>query len=172
MINLLPPIAKKRLKQERVLRFISLFIVVLSLAVLVLFIFSIPTWVVQKYQLSSAKSTGTFTADVEAEQNRIKEEGVITEQFITHIAGQKIPPSRTVLMSRLDELSGEDVELKRFSFDSKNKVTISGVATTRPALSSFRDRLAAEKGFSSVELPLSSLVNENNPDFTITLVVK
>lgn len=172
MINLLPPIAKKRLRQEGFLRFISLFIIILSVAVLLLFLFSIPTWVVQKYQLSSAKSAGTFTADVESEQKRIKQEGVITQQFITHISGQKIPPSRTVLIARLDELSGEEVELNRFSFDSKNKITISGVATTRPALSSFRDRLAAEKGFSSVELPLSSLVNENNPDFTITLVVK
>lgn len=172
MINLLPPSAKKRLKREHRLRFLSMLMIAAAIACLVALLFSIPTFILQKYQLNSIREDEAFTAEVEAEQKRIARENLELQRILDHIGRQTPPPSRSDVIARVDDLAGGEVRVDRFAFDAKDKLTISGVAATRPALSAFRDRLNAERSFSSVELPLASLVSERDAEFTITLVIK
>ncbi|MEX2340827.1 MAG: PilN domain-containing protein [Candidatus Paceibacterota bacterium] len=172
MINLIPPTAKNKLIHDYFLRFTSLIFIVAAVACLVLFFLSIPTWVMLKHQLGSISDNKEFISGVESEHKILDEEGREIEEIIQHVDRQKPPRSRAEVIVLIDELSGDGVVVDRFVFGDKNKLTISGVASTRPELSDFRDRLTEQKIFSSVELPLSSLVNERDANFNITMVVK
>ncbi len=172
MTDLLPPIAARKLKRDRSLRFFSIFLIFAALALFILAIFSLPVSVLQKYQLSSIREDGEFTEEVEDGRKKREEESVKIQTLITHINSKSKTINFSETISRIDTLAGEGVYLTNFSFDSKNKITITGRAATRTDLSDFRDRLNNEKDFSSVELPLTSLVNEKDALFTITLTIK
>lgn len=172
MINLLSPIAKKKLTRDYFLRFISLTFIATSAAGLVLFSLSLPTLVMLKYQLSSILDDKDFVSKIENEQKLLNEEAREINLIINHINSKTLPRSHTEVINLIDHLAGEGVTVNRFAFGEKEKLTINGVASTRPELSDFRDRLAAEDIFSSVELPLASLVNEKDAIFSITMVVK
>lgn len=169
MINLLPPTAKKKLTRDYFLRFISMIFVVTGIATLVLCSLSLPTLVMLRHQLGSILDNKDFVSNIEKEQKLLEEEAKEMEVIVAHIKGQKIPVSHTEVIDLIDSLAGEGVTVDRFTFGEKDKLTISGSARTRPELSAFRDRLAAEDVFSSVELPLASLVNERDALFNITM---
>lgn len=172
MINLLPPTAKRKLTRNYLLRFVSMILIGAGTAGIVLFSLSLPTFVMLKHQLGSILDNKDFVSKIESEQKKLEDEAKEIEEIITHINNQKTPISHAEVIDLLDQLAGEGVSVDRFVFGEKNKLTISGWASTRPELSDFRDRLSKEDIFSSVELPLESLVNETDALFTITMVVK
>ena len=172
MINILPPTAKKKLTRDYFLRFVSMIFIVTGMAGLVFLSLSLPTLVMLRHQLGSILDNKDFVSKIEDEQKLLESEAIEIETIVTHINGQKSPTSHTEVIDLIDSLAGEEVVVDRFVFGEKDKLTISGTALTRPGLSDFRDRLAEEKIFSSVELPLASLVDERDAMFNITMVVK
>lgn len=172
MINLLPPAAKKKLTRDYFLRFVSMIFIVTGIATLVLLSLSLPTLVMLKHQLGSILDNKDFVSNIEKEQRLLEREAKEMEIIVAHIKGQKKPVSHTEIIGLIDSLAGEGVSVDRFAFGEKDKLIISGSASTRPELSAFRDRLAEEDIFSSVELPLSSLVNEKDALFNITMEIK
>ena len=172
MINLLPTTAKKKLTRDYLLRFISMIFIITGIAGLVMFSLSLPTLVMLKHQLGSILDNKDFVSNIESEQKLLEEEAKEMEVIVTHINSQKTLVSHTEIIDLIDSLAGEGVTVDRFTFGEKDKLTISGLALTRPELSDFRDRLAEQDVFSSVELPLSSLVNERDALFNITMELK
>lgn len=172
MINLLPPIAKRKLTRNYFLRFASMIFIMTGIATLVLLSLSLPTLVMLKHQLGSILDNKDFVSNVENEHKLLEAEAEEIEVIVAHINGQKPTVSHTEIIGLVDSLAGEGVSVDRFVFDEKDKLIISGSASTRPDLSAFRDRLAEEDIFSSVELPLSSLVNEKDALFNITMEIK
>lgn len=172
MINLLPPSAKKIVSHERKAKFFSVLCLGLSLAFVVSIVFSIPIWIVQDYQLNTIREDKEFTVEVEEERKRREAENKEIQSIIQHIERQANSRNYTNIMAVVDELAGDSIRVDRFVFDEKNKLSLMGVASTRPALSEFRNQLEAHADFSSVEMPLSSLVNERDAVFNITLKLK
>lgn len=172
MINLLPPHAKKRLRREQLVRFVSLFILTLAFAGFILLVLSIPTWIMQRYQIGSVYDSDEFTANLRKEQRKLELESAEATRIIRHFGGSFPNRHHSDIIAALDEMSGEGVSINQFLFDPKGKLTLIGVAATRTALSDFKSALEADKRFASVELPLSSLVSERDAAFTVTLMLK
>jgi hypothetical protein len=172
MINLLPPTAKKKLTRDNFLRLVSMIFIIIGIAGLVFLSLSLPTLVMLKNQLGSILDNKDFVSKIEEEQKLLESEAAEIEAIVAHVKGQEKSIIHTEVMDLIDSLAGEGVVVDRFVFGEKDKLTISGTASTRPGLSDFRDRLAKEKIFSSVELPLASLVDEKDAVFNITMVVK
>lgn len=172
MINLLPPTAKKKLTRDYFLRLVSMIFITISIAGLVFLSLSLPTFVMLKHQLGSILDNKDFVSKIEEGQKMLEEEAREIDAIVTHINNQKSLISRTEVIDLIDSLAGEGIVVDRFDFGEKDKLTISGTASTRPGLSDFRDRLAEENIFSSVELPLASLVDEKDAAFNITMIVK
>ena len=172
MINLLPPTAKKKLTRDNFLRLVSMIFIATGIAGIVFLSLSLPTLVMLKHQLGSILDNKDFVSKIEDEQKLLESEALEIETIVTHIKEQKRPISHTEIIDLIDSLAGEGIVVDQFVFGEKEKLTISGTALTRPELSSFRDRLAEEDIFSSVELPLASLVDEKDAMFNITMVVE
>ncbi|MDO8493166.1 MAG: hypothetical protein Q7S19_01310 [bacterium] len=78
----------------------------------------------------------------------------------------------TMNKARLTSWSYEQVDIKNGSVkDLGHRIVLGGVADDRDSLQSFVKILQADKRFSSVELPISSLIESKNIDFLITIMV-
>ncbi len=172
MINLLPPKALSRLRREQRLRFASVFMLMLAAAFLVFFALSLPTWLMQRHQVGSAAADPDLMARIEEGRQEREREARAVSTLVEHFSQKHSERGHFEIIRKLDELAGPDIQLRQFSFDAKNKMSLSGIAKTRAALSEFREIVTADKQFSAVELPLASLVNERDAAFTITATIK
>ncbi len=145
---------------------------VLSGALLVMFLLSLPTWLMQRHQVGSASADDNLMARIEAGRKEREKETRAIGALVAHLSEKSLERDHSAIIRKLDELAGSEITLRQFNFDAKNKLSLGGVAKTRAALSDFRDLLAADRQFSAVELPLTSLVNERDAVFTITLTIK
>jgi len=78
-------------------------------------------------------------------------------------------------ISLFESLQGPGVQITNVGLN-KNKegmapATITGVATDRRNLASFRDRLLAEEEVVSVDLPISNLAQDKDIRFTVTVEI-
>ena len=172
MINLLPPKAQRQLAREYRLRFLSVVMMAVACALLVLLLLSLPVWLMQKYQLRNMMSSGDLLVKLAAEQRQTEEDAKTAMSIIKHFESEGEGNKFRDIIAKIDSLAGEDINITQFSVDAKKKLTITGVATVRTSLSAFRDRLEEDKQFSGVTLPLSSLVDESDVTFSITLNIK
>jgi Tfp pilus assembly protein PilN len=172
MISLLSPEGKKRLARERKTRFVSVLLLLLTAVSLVLLAFSVPIRLMQQHQLRNMGDKGDLLTELETSRRKAEKKVAEVNVLLKHIDQQKENRRFSEIINKIDELSGSEISLTQFSFDTKNKLTLQGQASARTALSEFRDRLEEDKQFSSVELPLSNLVSERDVAFTITLIVK
>lgn len=171
MINLLPPQAKALLKREQRLRFLSVLLMAAALALLVFSLLSIPTFVMQREQINNVRQDAKLASAVEAEKKSDAAKAEDAAVVLAYIERSGKPLPYLNLIAQIDTIAGADVNVNRLQFDG-DELLIGGVATTRGALSSFHGRLKETEEFSSVELPLSNLVAEQNPTFSITLEIK
>ena len=173
MINLLPPAAQKHLAWEYRLRFLAVLMLIVAVVILLLLVLSLPLWLMQKHQLKNMTSgDGQLLTELAAEQQEADRDAKTAAAIIEHFSNEERGDRFSDIIKKIDELAGEDITITNFEIDDKKKMTINGVAAVRTALSAFRDRLEEDKQFSGVTLPLSSLVDENDVDFTITLSIK
>jgi len=172
MINLLPTQAKKVVKREHLLRLLAVFFLTLSFASLVLLTMSVPTWLMLNYQTIGEEEDQTLLKEIAEERARAEKELSETQRIIEHLSQVPNTRSHTAIIESLDQLGGENLTINQFIFDAKGKLTLTGIASTRGALSSFRDRVEESEVFRSVDLPLASLVQESEAAFTMTITLK
>ncbi|MCB9819533.1 PilN domain-containing protein [Candidatus Nomurabacteria bacterium] len=172
MINLLPTQAKKVVKREYSLRLLAVFSLSLSFACLVLLMMSIPTWLMLSYQTIGEDKDQTLLNEIAKDRAHAEQELSETQRIIEHLSQRPSSLSHTAIIESLDQLGGKGVTINQFIFDTKGKLTLTGIASTRATLSSFRDRIEESKDFKSVDLPLSSLVQESEAAFTMTVTLK
>lgn len=172
MTNLLPTHAKKIVKREHTLRLVAVLFFTLSFACLILLAMSIPTWLMLNYQTVGEKKDQTLINEIAKERTRAEQELSETQRIIEHLSKKPSSRSHTAIIKTLDELGGPQISIDQFDFDAKGKLLLTGVSATRTALSSFRDRIEESDDFKSVDLPLSSLVQESEAAFTMTITLK
>lgn len=133
---------------------------------------TLPTGILlERYEESMSTESNLATELVE---RREEVEGDLnqTRVILDHLA--KDTPTRgfSTLIADIDKLAEEEVTLTHFNFDDKEKLILSGIAVSRASLSNFRSRLEAHREFKKVELPLSSLVKDNDVPFSITITMR
>lgn len=158
--------------RERRLRFLSLLLLLMAVASLLAAGLAFPTGVVLNRYESSLIKLGALAEEVEKRKGDVAKDLEKTRVLIEYLGATKEKPRHSSLITDLDHAAGEEVVITHFNFDSKNKLILSGVATTRDSLSAFRDRLEGHEAFKSVELPLSSLVKDADVPFSMTITLR
>ncbi len=171
MTNLLPPQAKKAVKRERAMRLLSTLLLAGAALSIALMVLSIPTWYLLRVTESAINAHLPEAEAAKSTYTDLVREVGETNALVAHLnhRRQKLEPSSYV--EELDRLANGPVHLSGFTFEGKT-ISVTGLADTRAALSAFRDRLEADTRFSAIELPLSSLVKDQDTAFTITLTLK
>lgn len=172
MTNLLPQPAIKRIRKERTMRFFIVLFFILAFVGLVTFLMSLPTFLLLNYQkVENSSDSSLFTA-IRSQRAAAERELTTTRKVIAHLSEENKTKNHSSLIDNLDEISGTEVFIEQFIFDDKGKLTLNGGATTRASLSGFRDRVEASKLFKKVDLPLSNLADEVEPEFSMVLTLK
>lgn len=172
MINLLPLPAKKMVRREQRLRFFSVLFLVLGIAAVVFGLVSLPTSILLEQRQSGEVIGQSSLQEIARDRAETEKELTTTNSIVEHLAKTQKVRLYSVVMKDIDQLGGEAVTVRQFVFDEKNRLIISGSATTRAALSEFRNQLEGTKWFKGVDLPLSNLTQESEADFTMTLTFK
>ncbi len=172
MINLLPTQAKKIVRREHNMRLVAVLLLSLSFVALILLLMSVPTWLMLNYQTIGEEKDQVLLDEIAAERSGAEKELTETQRIIEHLSHKTSVRKHTAIIETLDQLGGTDILIDQFNFDAKGKLILTGIASTRAALSSFRDQVEGSDDFKSVDLPLSSLVQESEAAFTMTITLK
>lgn len=176
MINLIPPKAKKIVIREYWSRVAAVWMLMLSFALLIMSLLSLPTYVLIR-SLEDAMASQIDYA--KAEEGSYKEsERVIrdTNAFVNHLRGGEEDIAFSIFIEELDKISSENITLTQFGFARENgelkQISLTGHANTRVGLSNFRDELAAHELFASVDLPISNLAKDKDITFSMKLLLE
>lgn len=177
MINFLSEKNKKEVKSEYSLRVISTFLIALSLTMVFVCVFLIPAHILSIYrkavisdQLTMIKSSSLNQTSISlSEVKRINE---IVKVLTPNITDQK--PLSDYVKSVLN-VKNRDITISSISVDSdvsqNPKIILKGLSKTRDGLTRFAKDIKSLNIFSSVDLPISSLVKSSDIDFVITLIL-
>lgn len=188
MINLLPEEEKKQFKKAYCLRFFAIAL----WGVFAVLIVAIPTFAPVYFSVSakrdgflreSKSAAAIFRKTKEGDMDQIVKN---TNADIGLLASgaNEIPVGE--FFSRILTMKPTDVYVSELSFigatpsrvvNARNKtepafITITGTSATRSSLLAFVNNLKRDSSFLSVDLPISNLVNEINPSYSITIFVK
>lgn len=171
MINLIPPLARAMIVKEYWLRVVGVWLFLLGTGCLLVASLLLPTYMLLRTELlalreqvaANAAETATFDTSSTALATAMAEvrllQAMSTSTYTTDIA-------------QLTKIAGSNVALESFAFatvDSKTTITITGTATTRAALASFRDAIESDERFVDAILPISSLIKDRDIEFSMTV---
>jgi hypothetical protein len=166
-LNLIPPYRKEEIDQSKRLGLvIRIGLAIFSIFVL-FFSFLFGLYKVQEITLSSIVDSQESGADTEKYQKLSsfdQEFGKINSQMSQVMLLKNDQLYWSNLFYRLSDLTTEGVEITELA--TKNySISLVGKATNRESLLSFKGKLEGDGCFSSINLPLSSLVSKDNVDF-------
>ncbi len=176
MTNLIPPEAKRSVKKEYWVRVCSVWAFLCSGVLLGFSALLLPTYVLFSSQIAAfseesrtvggAAPTESYTAAL-AEITRANTRAVrLSEQPEGHHASE--------LLAAVEDVQSSAIELRGFSANSGangQSINVRGVAEDRAALAAFANALKRSSLFTEAEVPVSSLVREENLPFDITVRV-
>ncbi|OGI71356.1 hypothetical protein A3B84_00635 [Candidatus Nomurabacteria bacterium RIFCSPHIGHO2_02_FULL_35_13] len=177
MINLIPNEEKKKMSKDFYLRLITMFFVMLSVSLLIASILILPSYffssieedVIDTKIKSQEKSislpdpnTLMIIKDLENKLNSVenyeKNKYVFSTKVINEIILKKIPNIKiTEIFYQNDPQTGK-------------KISISGKASSREVLLSFRRALEDDAAFSKIDLPISNFVKGSDIKFYLSLI--
>lgn len=174
MINLIPAHARKQVKIEYWVRVVSVWLLLLTFAVVITAALMVPSLALIRSQLLA--SGGMYQSV--SERNDVYTH-LETEVSSANTIAQKLVSldNETLfsnLIAELQGLMGVHVQIQSISFARTEgkieSITISGDASSRAALVQFRDSIESHRFFDSAELPLSNLAKDKDVPFSITIV--
>lgn len=171
MINLIPPIAKRRVLTEYWFRVVSVWLAVFSLACFLVALTLLPLYVLIKLQIdvyidsaveANSKITDFDNSVLALTTANIKAQKLFTLGQVEQFSG---------VLSLINEIRGENISISGFEFkrESTNldNLLLNGLATDRKSLADFRDKLLTLPNVNEVNLPISNLAKDKNIQFSI-----
>lgn len=170
MINLIPPLAKKKIVIEYWVRTISIWLWLAGTALFLIAILFIPLniYIINQESYLSA----TYNSNKTEQTNHQKNLAQLTKanQQAQILLTTKSEYTMSELLLVLFGAIGNEVKLDEISLNQMIDpvLVVSGVATDRQSLVQLRDTLEAEENFLTVDLPISNLIKEQDIPFSIT----
>lgn len=176
MTNLIPPDAKASVKKEYWVRTLAVWGFLLSLCCIAITISLFPTYVLYDVQLSAFANEQTRANN---EKGGVYENARTSIERANAVAQQLNNSSTPILASKLlDEVRsthGSSITIDSFVYavngGSVSSIQISGTAATRSSLANFAEALKANPYFTTAEVPVESLIRENDLPFNIEVGV-
>lgn len=174
MINLIPQYAQTKVRHEYWLRVLSVWSFVISVSLLILSVLTIPVYVLVTMQLNAQVN---LVGEASEERTMLAESEVdlrLASDMARMVVGGTEYIELTNHISEVTTIAGSAIDLTSYRLDSataKPTLVISGIAETREVLAQFRDNLEQNARYDGVELPIASLIKDEDIDFNITLTI-
>lgn len=175
MINLIPPAAKKAVKQEYWIRVSTVWLLLWAAAVVVGGATLLPTYVLINSQLQVYSATTAAASEKVASYKDIADALVQTSNQARLIVDTARLEPFSTQFALIQSVTTSDILL--LGLTSKRTAsgfipfTVSGIAKNRKALADFRDRLLAEDRVTTVDLPIANLAQDKDIMFTLTITL-
>jgi hypothetical protein len=158
MINLIPPSAQKQVKREYWIRVVTVWMFLAGISSVLSICFFIPAYVLVHNQLDSF-SLQFKEADTNSESLKASEKAIVQANAISTLLTQsESTVSFSTVISEIEKVKTPDILLFDFSVmrtgDVFTSIMVSGTASSRASLSTFREALDA---------------NDKDIPFTITI---
>ena len=176
MINLIPPLAKKKLTREYWLRVVSVWFFTFSTALLLGIVLMIPVYVLLNIQISALSSSAATASQKIATLKDVSNELDLANQQARALINGLRYNQMSDYTEIFRKLESNEIQLSQIyidrSKDGVSPVRVSGTATSRQALATFRDKLLAESRVENVDLPISNLAKDKDIQFSLTVTMK
>lgn len=176
VINLLGTSSLKIYEANRALTFVSLWRTVLVSALGFLLILALGTdlFLRQLAQKATEVSALTLNEPGHRELLALREEATRFNELVSLIKEARQGETGIGRVAEtVNNLAGVEISITRFYLPSlEDPVTINGVAASEQAAVAFKNRLAAEKSFTAVDLPISSIAPETGGRVRFTIYLK
>lgn len=173
MINLIPPEGKKNVKLEYWTRVVSVWLFLLSAALLTGTALMVPLFVLTNGQLEAIANEQRKSVETEEQheeaQRLIREANEIGKKLVDNSTNVPL----TKIVESIDTETTKDIAIKNISInydDEKNvKIQVQGIAATRASLATFKNDLEAAPLFSFATIPISDLARDTDLPFAVTI---
>lgn len=178
MLNLLQPAEKKAVQREYYMRLVVVTLIFVSLTIIVAGLLLIPSYILTLSKESIAQEKQKSLDQMAAQQNNaaLLEEMRLINTELSLLASDDTVRLPSDTIARVVELKGGDIALQSFTYtkgDAGVELVVGGIAATRNALVSFVRTLRQETPyFTSAELPVSNLAQDQDIDFSILIKVQ
>lgn len=177
MINLIPPVAKRKILTEYWTRVATVWLGTLSAVVVIWSVALLPAYVLITTQTKVfARDSAEVKAEVD-EYNTSVANLIDTSSKASRLLAQKNAVILSETINHLETLVGtgvtiESYELSRVSDTELQPIIVTGRAATREDLANFRETLLLDPQIESALLPLSNLARDRDIAFSITITLK
>lgn len=176
MINLIPPHARKQVRLEYWIRVVSLWMMLVSTALIAVGFLLVPSIVLMKNQMM-VYSDEYNIADAQNETyTQLQLDVTLLNTLAKVLIENKTPILFSQLISGIKNHIDDNIFLTSIS-SSRNEegkienIEISGNANSRKSLVEFRDNLELDPMFESVYLPISNLAKDKYVTFSLQIVI-
>ncbi|HBI17428.1 MAG: hypothetical protein UR60_C0016G0006 [Candidatus Moranbacteria bacterium GW2011_GWF2_34_56] len=172
-LNLLPKAKEKKIKNNKILKFVILQEIMIIIITLLFFVAIKGIDAISKYQLSSINqqlavkdSSGEYV-EIKKYEESLKEASIRVE-FIKKI--QRFNIDWVSVFNRLSLLLPQEATLTSIDGTGLN-VVLKGVAKNRDVLIKMKDDIQKNGCFENINIPLNNIVLRENIEFELTLDV-
>lgn len=175
MINLIPKSAKKNIVTEYWVRVISTWLMLWAFAIACGTAILFPSYILVSSQVTAYEESASLASQKVADYESASVALVQASQQAREIVQQTEVASASSYIDLFMSMQGTNILITRLSLvqdDAKIlPVRITGTATDRQTLASFRDRMLAHPLITEVDLPISNLANDKDILFSIVVTM-
>lgn len=175
MINLIPPTAKRSIKIEYWTRVVSVWSILLAIALFASASVLLPAYVLIGAQVAVYETSAAEASQKVADYQNVSVALVDASQQAKLALDELSRPDFSSYLYLFTSLQGETIQLTELRLGRTDAgfeaVTIAGVAADRQALASFRDELRAHERVADVELPIRNLARDRDIAFEIKVTL-
>lgn len=175
MINLIPQKAKKDIIVEYWVRVVTAWFILWAIALFVSAGILFPAYYLIGSQVSVYETSAVQASKKLASYDNVSESLVQASKEAKVIIDESNLPIFSDYISLIEGLQGDGIQVSKIQLNrdqnSIGPILLSGIASDRQTLASFRDRLLESEQIVSVDLPISNLANDSDIQFNITVTL-
>ncbi|MCA9360618.1 hypothetical protein H6785_01490 [Candidatus Nomurabacteria bacterium] len=173
MINLIPPHAKRELRKEYWVRVCSVWLLLSSLSLVIGVFILLPVNVLIGSQVKAYEESASAASKNVVNYENISSELIQASTQAKYIVDEAHLVDFSEYITIFQNLEGESIQISSINISRDTTgvapILLSGVASDRQALASFRDRIKELEVVSDVDFPVSNLTKDKDISFTITV---
>ena len=174
MFNLLPSESKIAIRKEFKLRLAVLSTLALLITLLIAIILLIPSYLFSKaIEKEVLANKGIVEHSLRVQENETLKVDLAQARETLGVLSPSNAPSTSFVLDKITALKGKGISITKLEFtalaDRTKQVQISGLASQRDTLLSFKKKLSESKLFSEINLPVSNFADQEDIEFSMNL---
>lgn len=167
-VNLLPPELVKKYEREKLQHQIWILSLFVTLVVWISFFTTFGVYLFLGQQITSIKKEDVLDKIPPEKAQYITQVGEINEVADKVLVISDVSVSPQVIFNAISDAKPEEVSIVRYRINMESgSIEILGISATRQALIAFKQKLEENKGFSLVQIPISSFEQESNLEYSM-----